>query len=259
MLTEPQRSHYETFGFLALRQVFSPDEIQAISSAFDEVMLEDREGKPFDGRERQSVHDWFHLRPATEKLPDDPRIHGPIEQLLGPGYTFEMGNDGNYYIGDTGWHPDSGWDPCVPEGRNDPYHLAMKRKRYRTAIKVALYLDPVGSDTGCLRVIPGSHRSPWHEQLWSLHLDIPDRALALEHVRPKMLEMWERDTGGPEGGEQLLTDPDVNHFGLDPCDVPAFAIESQPGDVVFFSYQLWHASFGGRSGRRMFTLNFSAA
>ncbi len=51
----------------------------------------------------------------------------------------------------------------------------------------------------------------------------------------------------------------VNLFGLEPRDVPSFALESQPGDVVFFSHQLWHASFGGRSGRRMFTLNYRIA
>ena len=61
------------------------------------------------------------------------------------------------------------------------------------------------------------------------------------------------NTGAP------LIDPDTNHFGLVPSDVPSFAIESEPGDAVFFSHQLWHASFGGKVGRRMFTLNFRQA
>ena len=121
---------------------------------------------------------------------------------------------------------------------------------------MAFYLDPVDADSGCLRVIPGSHRNPLHDQLWSLHLDIPARADALDHVAPKLLAMWERDTGGVAGGDRLLNDPDVNHFGIRPADVPACAIASQPGYAVFFSHQLWHASFGGRIGRRMFTLNF---
>ena len=68
--------------------------------------------------------------------------------------------------------------------------------------------------------------------------------------------MWERDTGSREGGEQLLYDPKVNHFGLEPSEVPSYAIESEPGDAVFFSHQMWHSSFGGKAGRRMFTLNF---
>ena len=36
--------------------------------------------------------------------------------------------------------------------------------------------------------------------------------------------------------------------------MPSCAVESEPGDVVFFDQNLFHASFGGRSGRRMFTL-----
>ena len=142
----------------------------------------------------------------------------------------------------------------------DPYRKAGNMtNHYVPSIKAAFYLDPVGRESGCLRVVPGSHRSPLHEQLWSLHLDIPARAAKLPHVGAKLLEMWERDSGDPEGGEGLLADPKVNHFGLEPRDVPSFAIESQPGDVVFFSHQLWHASFGGRSGRRMFTLNYRIA
>ena len=49
-----------------------------------------------------------------------------------------MGSDGNLYAGDTGWHWD-GWHRDI------------------THIKMAFYLDPVARDTGCLRVIPGSH------------------------------------------------------------------------------------------------------
>ena len=54
----------------------------------------------------------------------------------------------------------------------------------------------------------------------------------------------------------LLADPAVNHFGVAPEEIPSVALQSQPGDALFFSHQLWHASFGGRVGRRMFTLNF---
>ena len=36
------------------------------------------------------------------------------------------------------------------------------------------------------------------------------------------------------------------------------ALESEPGDVVILTESLWHASFGGKAGRRMFTLNYLA-
>jgi ectoine hydroxylase-related dioxygenase (phytanoyl-CoA dioxygenase family) len=93
-------------------------------------------------------------------------------------------------------------------------------------IKVIFYLDPVDKDTGCLRVIPGSHRPP-------LNTDV----VPLTRQR---------------------SDPSVIPFAVSPRDVPCFPLESQPGDVVFFNQKLWHAAFGGRTGRRMFTLNFAA-
>jgi hypothetical protein len=43
-----------------------------------------------------------------------------------------------------------------------------------------------------------------------------------------------------------------------PNAIPFYALESQPGDVVMFDQCTWHASFGGRTGRRMFTFNYSA-
>ena len=58
-----------------------------------------------------------------------------------------MGSDGNYYVGDTAWHPDGLGEYLY--GR----------------IKVSFYLDGVQADTGCLRVIPGSHRQQLHEAL----------------------------------------------------------------------------------------------
>jgi len=204
MLTPEQRAHFETFGFLVLRQAFEPDEMAAISREFDEALAQDRHGQEFSGEKRQAVFAVVEKRMPW--LVEDDRIYEPIEQLLGPGFVW-IGSDSNLYVGDTGWHPDGS---MLGYGR----------------IKVALYLDPVAKDTGCLRVIPGSHRLPLHEDL---------RPLA-----------------------QQRADPTFSPFGVEPRDVPCFPLDSQPGDVVFFNQNTWHASFGGRTGRRMFTLNFGA-
>ena len=197
----PHQLQFDTFGFLVVRQLLSPDEVGAVSDAFDAVMLEDRGGRPFDGAERQTVVDWYRDHPAAGFLEDDQRILSEIEALLGPRAILKTGNDGNYYVGDTLWHPDMGWDPAIAAGENDPYRLAGNLTRhYHPSIKVAFYLDAVASDSGCLRVIPGSHRNPLHDRLWSLHLDIPARARQLDHVKPKILEKWEAATGSAAGG-----------------------------------------------------------
>ena len=206
MLTAEQKSHFETFGFLALRGYFSPDEMGAFSCAFDELLAEDRQGQPFPGEKRQAVFGFIEKRPLLRRLAEDDRIYEPIQQLLGPGFVW-IGSAGNLYVGDTGWHPDC---QDLDYGK----------------IKVIFYLDPVRKDTGCLRVIPGSHRLPLHED-----------------VRPLTLQR---------------SDPSVVPFACSLRDVPCFPLESQPGDVVFFNQNLWHSSFGGRTGRRMFTLNFAA-
>ena len=89
--------------------------------------------------------------------------------------------------------------------------------------KMAFYLDPLSRDTGALRVIPGSHRvgEPFADTL--------DRTLR----------------NGSSG------------LGIDGSQVPAYAIESEPGDVLVFNHSIKHASFGGAARRRMFTMNFT--
>ncbi len=87
-------------------------------------------------------------------------------------------------------------------------------------MKIALYLDPVTRDTGALRVIPGSHR-----------VDMLNRWEARK--ASKSMELW----------------------ALEQREVPAIALDSNPGDVVAFNHNLMHAAFGGSSMRRMFTLN----
>ena len=206
MLTKEQIAHFETFGFVIRRQCFSAGEMEEISGAFDDVLTEDRQGRPFDGAARQAVLGFIEKRPLLSGLVEDDRIYQPLEQLLGPGFVW-IGSDGNLYVGDTGWHPDGS---VLDYGR----------------IKVALYLDPVTKDTGCLRVVPGSHRMPLHGAL------------------------------DPLKGQRR--DPDHQPFGTDGSGLPCFPLESEPGDVVFFNQNLWHAAFGGRTGRRMFTMNFGA-
>ena len=69
------------------------------------------------------------------------------------------------------------------------------------------------ANSGALRVVPGSHLRPFHEQV------------------EQNLE-----------GMQLEID-----------QVPAYVCEADPGDVVAFDVRCWHASWGGSSGRRMCT------
>ena len=92
-------------------------------------------------------------------------------------------------------------------------------------IKVNFYLEPVTAETGALRVIPGSHRPGFKERM---------EPLVARH-----------------------TDPNAMPFGVTGPDIPSFALESQPGDVVVFPEKLWHAAFGGAPGRSQHAISFN--
>jgi hypothetical protein len=90
-----------------------------------------------------------------------------------------------------------------------------------SGLKFTIYLDSLGATSGSLRVIPGSHRNP----------------------------MW--------GQSNLAQDTDLT-FGVQADEMPAYAFESQPGDVLVFLHRLWHSSFGGGGRRRMMEVNYYA-
>jgi ectoine hydroxylase-related dioxygenase (phytanoyl-CoA dioxygenase family) len=76
-------------------------------------------------------------------------------------------------------------------------------------------------DTGCLRVIPGSQR--------------PDHFVRSQKINVNQ-------------SEEL--------FGVAPSEFPGnVALETQPGDVLIFNHDTYHAAFGGQERRRMFTMN----
>jgi hypothetical protein len=214
MLTPEQKNFYHTFGFLVFKQYFTPPEMDRITREFEEVLQENLpQGQPFAGERRHMVLGCIERRPTLAGLVEDDRIHGVLEDILGPDFVW-ITSDGNYYVGDTSWHPDmKRWNPA--------YALTAT---YRV-VKIAFYLDPVGKDTGCLRVIPGSHLDPLHTALEPM----------MQHRRV----------------------PPVYPFGAAGPEIPAYPLESEPGDVVLLNQGLWHASFGGSRRRRMFTLNFA--
>ena len=89
--------------------------------------------------------------------------------------------------------------------------------------KFAIYLDPMTRDGGALRVIPGSHRAG-----------------------EPYAEIVHRELNG-----------DSPWGGIHGRDVPAEALETQPGDVAVFNHATKHSAWGGSDRRRMFTMVFT--
>lgn len=202
-LSDQQLRFFDTFGYLAFPGLLE-DRVEAITRAFEAVWAErggGHHGRPHDGLRRSCIVPFIDQSEYLSSLLDDPRVHGIAASLLGEDFNY-MGSDGNLYAGDTGWHPDG-------------------QHREILHVKLAFYLDPLSRDTGCLRVIPGSHR-------------IGDRyAESLRQQIGRTAESW----------------------GISGAEVPAVALETRPGDLVCFNHNTFHAAYGGGGRRRMFTIN----
>ncbi len=207
MLTSEQKKHFEVFGFLALRGLFSEKEMAIITQEAQEIFLEERNGRPFAGTERQKVDSMFPLRPFLDRVVDDDRIHGIACDLLGSDYILDS-TEGNVFAEDTQWH-----------GGDDRFCVLRN-------IKIAFYLESLKADSGCLRVMPGSHVPPYVDSLKPLKKQFFDQSF-----RP---------------------------FGLSGPELSGHVIETQPGDILVFPEELFHATFHGKAGRAQLAINFAA-
>ena len=231
MLTDQQVAFFQAFGFLKIEGLLL-DRIEEISAAFDEVFAAipataefgDLEQSDFTANfaEHDRIDTYQHLNFGQQRaiipgfiersdrlvgLSSDPAVVGPVQSILGP--TFEyVGGDGNVFSCDTAWHSDVYGSPAD-----------------RNHVKVFFYLDELTSESGALRVIPGSNHvdSPFTARLWQTLGDwssIPDR-LGIE---------WDM--------------------------VPSHTVTNRPGDLLLGDFRTFHATVNSGARRRLFTLNY---
>lgn len=191
MITQDQKSFFHTFGYLFLPRLFNEEEMAVISERFDHWLDAERDDAPFPGESRQSLYSIAELEPRFTDLVADDRIYNTVEALLGEGFLW-LCSEGNLHVGDTQWHPDG------------------TRLNYRP-MKVHLYLDPLTADAGCLRVIPGSHRLPYHDDVRPIaQSDRPGTEIPSCLVESKPgdvlfadMNTWHASFGGHVGRRQL--------------------------------------------------------
>ena len=189
--------------------MFSPEEINKINEEFD-FRLASLQAEADPNQDRLS-NNWPNRNPETPfiaSLLEDPRIYVPSEQIVGEDCV-PVHSNANSYADSTSWHPDT----------SDP-HLLM--------VKNVMYLQPTTGARGALRVIPGSHKTPLHEELLRIGLNKSD-----------------------DNESQFLKES-----GLQGEDIPCYIFSSQPGDIITFNELTWHAAFGGYRDRRTCTFNF---
>lgn len=211
MITSQQLAYFNTFGFIHMRRLFAPREITAILHEAENLWQRERQ------RRHMGDDDYLHMAPFIENSPallnllEDDRIYQIVEKLLGSGFLWS-GSEGNTGAAQENafhaWH-------CDRPGEAEPTYRRLK---------IMIYLTPMTKDTGCLRVIPGSHRLPMYRELDVLNAQ------------------------GADTSERM--------FGVDGEELPCFALETEPGDVIVFNHYLYHAVYRGDGQRRYIAMKF---
>jgi hypothetical protein len=163
-LNPQQIQHFHAFGYLHLPQLFAAEEMAWITHEFETAIQSVGGGKEHDGSRRTMFGGPIERTDKLCTLLDDPRMLGILGSILGEDFLYASG-DGNYYTGDTPWHPDGNWGGLF-------------------GVKAAFYLDPLTHDTGCLRVIPGS-QDPTHSVRSSKERIDPNNAQDLFGLAPR--------------------------------------------------------------------------
>ncbi len=209
-LTAQQLRFFDAFGVLRVPG-FLGDDTDEVIAAFEEVFATHDAFDMFQevhfSDRRQVIPKFLDHHPRLKALESDPRILGVLESLFPDGYEYRQ-TDGNLLDCDTSWH-------C------DVYDSPLER----FSVKLFFYLDELDSDSGGLRVIPGTSH------------------YASEFARQMRLEL-EPWTAVEE------------RFGVRPDEIPSWPIPNQPGDLIIGNYRTVHATFGGRPRRRLFTMNY---
>lgn len=117
---------------------------------------------------------------------------------------------------------------CNSYGVDTSWHSDSKDRHLRL-IKNVMYLQPTTAERGALRLIPGSHKSPLFDELVRIGLDL--------YVK--------------DHNSYFLKESEF-------CgeDIPSYIFSSQPGDVIIFNQNTWHAAYGTFEYRRTCTFNF---
>ncbi|KAJ3038982.1 hypothetical protein HDV00_012740 [Rhizophlyctis rosea] len=199
-LSAEQSEAFQRDGYIILPSFFDSTTLAQIVHHFATVMEANRNRLQTPVQRNNGISHFLDKSPELAALLlDDPRIQQIARDLVGTDYI-HIGSDAHFYQSNTRWH-------------SDYYH------KYNTYLKFMMYLDPVTPETGCLRVVPGSHVYTEKE------------AETRDDLR--------------HSTETMTPSYCPNHV----------SVPTVPGDLVIFNHNLLHASFGGAPDRRALAFN----
>ena len=201
---------YRRDGFLPPVRIFAPpeahklrDHFEAFEAEHGKVFSENRPtvGMAFTGSYRFKSH---LLMKWLADVIRHPKILDAVEDLIGP----------DLLCWTTHWFVKEASSPQYVSWHQDSNYWGLDTTEL---VSVWLALSPSTIESGCMRVLPGSHLEP-----------------PMEHV----------DTYAEDN---MLTRGQEIH-GMD--ESKAVNLEVQPGEVLLFDYRLAHASYPNRSDDR---------
>ncbi|MGZ4729265.1 MAG: phytanoyl-CoA dioxygenase family protein [Acidimicrobiales bacterium] len=230
-LTPQQRAFFEAFGFLRIPGTLA-SEIAEITEAFDAVVActpavvdvgelnVETMGEALTRAGR--IDSYHHLHQGRHRaiIPDflerDPVLERLVRDPRITGPVAALLGPDVEYFGSDGNVLD-----CDTSWHCDVYGSPIEQYH----VKALVYLDELDETSGALRAIPGTN---WYTSEFARRMQ-------------QDLSDW-------------ATVEDI--FGVPHDEIPSVAVPSRPGDLILLNFRTMHATFNGRDGRRLFTLNF---
>lgn len=232
LLTVQQEQFFKAFGYLHLKQLYTPSEIERIHAALDAWKAKGRPAQPAE------------TEPTLTELLLEDRVHAMVSQLMQSmgeprfllahsGYGEGRNLKSTMWKGfstlpkdspaalDSEW-TEHGWHADVPGPSEAKY----------PRIKLMLYLTDTYKDSGAFRVLPGSHTATYQMKL---------KALQGHHGVHTFHPLWADGT-----------------FGVVGAELPSVALESTVGDLILFHHSLYHAVYNHHPARKLFNASFIA-
>ena len=214
-VTSQQRSYFDAFGFLQLLSGSSPTtstSSRSPSSKSSRTRRDPRWEMADPGLAGTSAawrcRDFIDRHPRLAALVVGTRGRSASQPTCSaPGSEF-VESDGNVFTCESEWHFDT-------PARADRQH-----------VKLSVYLDPLGHDTGAPRVMPATHHQV--------------------SIRTSKL-------GAALGFDGAIED----RLGSPGEDLPSWTLATEPGDLIIWDFRVLHAVRTAASlRRRLISMNF---
>ena len=255
--TPVSRAEFQELGYQKAEGLFADERLAPCRERFAHLWEHERGSFSILTDEHRGhgivkAHQLAGRDPAFTALAEDPRLRAAVEALIGPARVFRdvclSKPPGSAH--DLGYHQDAAYWDVAPE----------------RLLSAWIALDDVPPESGCLRVIPGSHHQVLQHELRLGQHRLPSvvtqtlrRAVSLTGTGDNPVTPTQRAffrakqlVLGPVS--RALTGGQLKDLAFDPAELPGAAdpveVPARAGDVILFHGLLLHGSGPNTSANR---------